>query len=73
MLNSVAPATCWSSACSITAVIGGAHRAFRGFNRHDRVLANDSRLVRTGLARPGTVGLETLTGLRSKSMFSLKG
>ncbi len=33
-------------------------------------LTERRRLVRTGLARPGTVGLETLTGLRSKSMFS---
>jgi len=47
MLNSVAPASGWPSACAITAMMGSADRAFRGFNRRDRVLANNSWISST--------------------------
>jgi hypothetical protein len=44
MLNSVVPTSGWPSARSIAVMIGSADRAFRGFNRPDRVLANDNLL-----------------------------
>src|SRR5258708_33694707 len=66
MLCYAASVTRWSSACSITAMIGDADQAFRGFNRRDRVLANDNTfqdvLTAAGPAAISAAGVVALGG-----------